>query len=97
MHQRYAKDGLVCLSATVDDKDDREKPLAFLKKQNATFDNYLIDEKAEVWQTKLDVSGPPAVLVFGRDGQRVKKFLSEDQFTYADVEKVVEPLLKDKK
>jgi hypothetical protein len=94
MHDKYAKDGLVCLSVSVDDKDDRDKSLAFLKAQKATFANYLIDEPAEVWQPKLDASAPPTVLVFGRDGQRVKKFTTEDPFTYADVEAVVAPLLK---
>jgi hypothetical protein len=96
MHQRYAKDGLVCLSVTVDELEAKDKALAFLKKQDATFGNYLIDEPAEVWQPKLDVAAPPSVLVFGRDGQRIKKF-GEEEFTYADVEKVVEPLLKAQK
>jgi thiol-disulfide isomerase/thioredoxin len=97
LHQKYAKDGLDCLSLTVDDKDDAAKALTFLKKQKAVFGNYLIDETAEVWSKKLDVSGPPAVLVFDRAGKKVKMFTSEEPFTYADVEKVIEPLLKDKK
>jgi hypothetical protein len=96
MHDQYSKDGLVCLSVSVDDPDDKAKTLAFLKLQNATFANYLLDEPGEVWQPKLDVSAPPSVLVFGRDGQRVRKFTTEEPFTYADVEKVVVPLLKEK-
>jgi hypothetical protein len=94
MHHKYAKDGLVCVSVTVDDKDDRDKCLAFLKLQQATFPNYLLDEPAEVWQPKLDASAPPTVFVYGRDGKQVKKFTTEEPFTYADVEKVVAPLLK---
>jgi hypothetical protein len=97
MHHKYAKDGLVCMSVTVDDKDDREKALKFLKDQKAEFPNYLIDEEAEVWQKRLEVSAPPGVIVFDRDGKRVKTFTSEDPFTYADVEKAVEPLLANKK
>jgi hypothetical protein len=96
MHNTYAKDGLVCMSVSVDDKDDKDKTLAFLQKQHATFENYLIDEPAAVWNTKLEVAAPPAVLVFDRDGQRLKKF-GEEQFTYEDVEKFVAPLLKEKK
>ena len=96
MHNTYAKDGLVCMSVSVDDKDDKDKGLAFLQKQHATFENYLIDEPAAVWQKQFDVAAPPAVLVFGRDGQRLKKF-GEEQFTYEDVEKFVAPLLKEKK
>jgi hypothetical protein len=96
MHEKYAKDGLVCLSVSVDDPDEQAKTLAFLTKQQATFANYLIAEPGEVWQPKLDVSAPPSVLVFGRDGKRVRKFTTEDPFTYEDVEKVVVPLLKGK-
>ena len=96
MHNKYAKDGLVCMSVSVDDKDDRDKALAFLKLQKAEFANYLIDEPAEVWQKRLEVAAPPGVIVFGRDGRRVKTFTTEVPFTYADVEKVVEPLLKEK-
>ena len=86
------------MSVSVDDKDDIEKKtLPFLKKQKAVFSNYLIDESAEVWSKKLDISGPPAVLVFDRFGKKVKTFTSEDPFTYADVETFVVPLLKEKK
>jgi thiol-disulfide isomerase/thioredoxin len=96
LHQKHAKDGLDCLSLTVDDKDDAEKSLAFLKKQKATFGNYLVDEPIEVWTKRLAISGPPAVLVYDRSGKKVKTFTSEDPFTYADVEKLVVPLLKQK-
>jgi thiol-disulfide isomerase/thioredoxin len=97
LHDKHAKDGLDCLSLTVDDKDDADKALTFLKKQKAVFGNYLIDETADVWSKKLDVSGPPAVLVFDRSGKKIKTFTSEDPFDYADVEKVILPLLKDNK
>ncbi len=94
LHHKYAKDGLDCLSLTVDDKDDAAEALAFLKKQKAVFGNYLIDETAEVWSKKLNVAGPPAVLIYDRSGKNVKAFTSEGPFTYADVEKFIERLLK---
>jgi hypothetical protein len=96
MHRKYAKDGLVCITVSVDEPDNGPKALAFLNKQGATFPNYLVDEPAEVWQKRLNVGFPPNVLVFDRDGKRVKKFTADEPFTYADVEKVVEPLLKRK-
>jgi hypothetical protein len=96
MHKKYAQDGLVCMSINVDDKDDAAKALAFLKKQNADFGNYLIDETPEVWSKRLDVPGPPSVLIYDRSGKKVKTFTTEDPFTYADVEKFIEPLLKQK-
>jgi hypothetical protein len=96
MHHKYAEDGLVCTSVAVDDKDDLDKDLTFLRDQKAEFGSYLIDEPAEIWQKKLDVPAPPAVIVFGRDGKRVKTFTTEDPFTYEDVERLVVPLLKQK-
>jgi thiol-disulfide isomerase/thioredoxin len=94
LHNKYVKEGLSCISVTVDDKDDARKALAFLKKQKAVFGNYLIDEPAEVWAKKLDVPCPPAAIIFDRSGKKVKAFTSEDPFTYVDVEKVIVPLLK---
>ena len=37
MQRKYASDGLVCMSANVDDADDRDKALKFLQSQNAGF------------------------------------------------------------
>lgn len=94
MHNKYAKDGLVCISVSVDEAENGPKALAFLNKQQATFTNFLVDEPTEVWQKRLDVGYPPSVIVYDRDGKRVKRFTAEDSFTYEDVEKVVVPLLE---
>jgi thiol-disulfide isomerase/thioredoxin len=93
LHQKHAKDGLVCISLTVDDADDKDRALKFLQAQKATMTNFLIDEPADVWQKKLDATVPPNAIVIGRDGQRVKRFTSEEPFTYEDVEKLIKPLL----
>jgi hypothetical protein len=97
MHREHAGEELICMSVCVSDVDDKAAALAFLKKQQAVIENYLLDEKTEVWMKLLEISGPPAVLVFDRSGKKVKTFTSEETFTYADVEKFIEPLLKDKK
>ena len=94
MQRKYAADGLVCMSANVDDADDRDKALKFLKAKDARIFNFLINEPAEVWQTILDVSGPPSVIVYGRDGKVAKRFTNPEPFDYGDVEKFVVPLLK---
>jgi thiol-disulfide isomerase/thioredoxin len=96
LHHKYAKDGLVCISVSVDDIDDKERTLKFLRSQKATTINYLIDESADVWQKNLDATVPPNAIIFGRDGQRVKRFSAEGPFDYTDVEKAIKPLL-DKK
>jgi len=97
LHQRDAKDGLVCMSVSVDPAGKRDDALKFLQKQPATFANYWLDEKDTFWQDKLDINGPPAFFVFDRQGKRAAKFTSDDPdkpFKFADVEKVVEQLLK---
>jgi hypothetical protein len=97
LHQKYAKDGLVAMSVSVDTAEDRGKALEFLRKQSATFANFWLDEKGKVWQEKLDIAGPPAVFVFDRQGKRAGKFDTDDPdkpYTYDDIEKLVRQLLK---
>ena len=82
---------------TVDGVDNRKAALDFLKQQGATFPNYLLDEETEFWQNKWDVNGPPAVFVFDRDNRRAAKYDTSDpdkSFTYEDVEKLVQKLLR---
>ena len=93
MHQRYARDGLVCISVSLDPLPKKKAALEFLQDHKATFANYLLDEEMDFWQNKWDVSGPPTVFVFDRQNQRVAKFDTTRDFTYADVEKVVQKLL----
>ena len=95
MHKKHADDGLIAISVSVDDfeaKKTKDAVLKFLTKQNATFTNLILAEPADEWQKKLDLGGPPAVFVYGRDGKLVKKF--DDGVSYEEVKKVVLPLLK---
>ena len=94
MHEKYGKKGVACVSVSVDSVDDKDDVLAFLKKQKATLTNYLLDEKQKVWQEHFGIDGPPAVLVYDRDGKLAKKFVPDEDFTYADVEKLVVKLLQ---
>lgn len=99
LHQKYAQQGLLCMSVSVDEPDKKDACLAFLKKRGATFPNYLLDEKPDLWQNKWDINAPPAVLVFGRDGKLARKFDNTDpdkQYTYTDVEKFLQDLLRAK-
>jgi hypothetical protein len=96
MHKKYAKNGLVCMSVSVDLVDDKDKAHKFLKSKGATFANYLLDEEeTKVWQDHWDMGGPPAVFVYGRDGKIARRFVNDadNTFTYADVEKYVKTLL----
>lgn len=96
LQEKHAKDGVVCMSVTVDKQENSEKALAFLKKQNALLPNFQIDQKT--WFDKWDIKGIPVVLVFDQNGN-FKKFSQDDPdnpFTYEDVEKHVQALLEKK-
>jgi len=95
MHKKHGKDGVVCMSVSVDLVEDKDKALKFLRAKGATFANYLLDDETQVWQDHWDLSGPPAVLVYGRDGKLARRFVNDanGQYTYADVEKFVQKLL----
>lgn len=98
LHKHYGKDGVVCISVTIDELENKDAALKFLKSKGATFANYLLDEDASVWQNKWMLKGVPAVFVFNREGKRAAKFDNDDpdkQFTYLDVEKLVRDLLRE--
>lgn len=100
MHRKFAKDGLVCLSISVDESAGQPRALAFLKRQEATFPNYWLDETGQFWQDKWDIGGPPAVFVFDRNNQRAAKYDGDHPdkpLDYDEVEKLVLELLKERK
>lgn len=100
MHKKYADQGLAAVSVALDDPADtdaRDSALKFLKARKATFTNLLLDEKAEVWQEKLGLAGPPRIYVFNRDG-KYKKFEANDidEGGYPAIERLVVEWLKQK-
>ncbi|MBY0523201.1 MAG: hypothetical protein K2R98_07370 [Gemmataceae bacterium] len=102
MHQKYASQGLVVISVSIEEerqsKKDQEDVLKFLQKRNATMTNLVLDESSEVWAEKLGAGLRPLVFVFNRDG-RWERFdatvLGEDDGD-AKVEKLVVEWLKQK-
>ena len=96
LHQKYAADGLACISVSLDDPTDdaaRSRALRFLNEKKATFLNLLLDERPEFWQAKLKIDGPPCVFVFNRAGGLLKKF--HDDVDYRDIERLVIDALKE--
>jgi thiol-disulfide isomerase/thioredoxin len=110
LHQKYGDKRVACMSLSCDYQGIKTKPpefyrqrvTAFLEKQGATFQNLLASEPAEDLYEKMELASIPAVFVFGLDGKLVKRFdneqakTEEDNFTYEDVNKLVEELLKSK-
>jgi hypothetical protein len=98
MHQKLAREGLVCVSVSVDAGKDRAEVLKFLQGQKGTFANYLLNEKPDLWQERWKVAAPPAVFVFDRQGRRAAKLSADDPekaHPPAEVEKLVRRLLKE--
>jgi thiol-disulfide isomerase/thioredoxin len=79
----------------------REKVLAFLRKNRATFQNVLCNEPADEVFEKMEIASIPAVFIYDRDGKLLKRFDNEnlekgqDDFTYEkDINPFVEKLVE---
>src|SRR3954470_12352989 len=95
LHDKHARAGLVAVSVSLDDLSEdgaKDKVTKFLEKQNATMTNLILDEKAEAWQAKLKIDGPPMVMVFNKKGELEQKFVDKD-VDYDVIGKLVAELL----
>lgn len=105
MHRAH-KEQLVCVSFNVDYVGIKNKPAEFyrprvekfLKKQKATFANFLCTAESDKVFEALELSSIPAVYVFDKDGKLAKRFDDslfedgeEEAFTY---EKDINPFVK---
>jgi thiol-disulfide isomerase/thioredoxin len=93
LHKDYAAEGLVCISASMDDKDQAAAALAFLKQQKATFPNYRCAD-GEDWFDKFDLKSIPAVFVYDRKGKLARKFTLDDVDNQFDYRRDVVPLVR---
>jgi thiol-disulfide isomerase/thioredoxin len=105
LQKKHKRDELACISLSFDyegigkPEDERERVLAFLKKQNATFANVLSSLESDALTAKLDIPSIPAVFVYDRQGRLQKRFdnryASRDggPFTYKQVSTLIEELL----
>src|SRR5262245_34082264 len=97
LHKDLGGSGVACISVTIDDADDKAAALKVLQKQGAAFENYQLEENEKVYQKEFGFASVPTVLVYGKDGALAKKFNAdkeENKFTYKDVRKVVEEMIK---
>jgi thiol-disulfide isomerase/thioredoxin len=99
MHKKYARDGLVTVSVSLDPIDDpssRDNAARFLKKAGADFTNLYLDEPVELWQKKLGFVGPPCYFVFNRQGQWTKFEPQENEPVYEAIDKFITLRLREK-
>ena len=99
LYQRYKDPGVTFISMSVDDREDKravEDARQFLRKQNATFRNYLMDQNILQAFEKLDILGIPAVFLYDRGGRLRHNLNGNDpnhQFTQKDVEDALAALV----
>jgi thiol-disulfide isomerase/thioredoxin len=97
LHKKYGPEKIACISFCMNYvglgkvEDEIEPVIEFLRKQNATFDNILSTDEDTVVNKKLGIQSVPAIFIYDRDGKLVK--LINTETTYAEVEKIVAPLL----
>ena len=103
MHEKYAKDGLACLSVSLDDPKEKgklENTKEFLQARKAFFTNVVLDEDQDFWTAKLRISGPPCIYVFNREGKWMRFYNPpgspdpKEGEHYREVEKLVTEWLK---
>lgn len=98
-HRELADDGLAVISVSMDEPDDKDRALQFLKKQKATFTNLLSsrggDEDA-MQAFQIEGGAVPHYKLYGRDGRLLKTFGADPDkpWTHADVDKAVRAALK---
>jgi thiol-disulfide isomerase/thioredoxin len=94
MHAEHARRGLAVVSVSVDPPDDpaaRTAAREFLSAQKATFRNVILTDKAEVWQAKWKIDGPPLLFLFDRTGRLVQRW--DEKVDLTEVEKRVASLV----
>ena len=96
MQRKYAADGLVAMSVSLDDphmEGTKEAVLKFLRGKKAAFTNVILDESSDFWTSKFDATGPPFTYVFDRQG-RWRRFKGAGH--YEEIENLVPKLLKER-
>jgi hypothetical protein len=96
MHKQWKDKGLVILTVTTDEPEDKPQVLAFLKKHEANFRNLLIKDteaNAKKYDEKYPVDPQPMLWLFNKKGERVVK--DTGKLKDDDVEKKVQELLKE--
>src|SRR5262245_29185142 len=99
MHNKYAKDGLVAITLSLDlvreEKMPVERGLMKLKERNVEVTNFIIDEGADLLKEKLRYEGGlPMVYVFNRSGKW--KLFDGDDVKYDLIEQTVRRFLDEK-
>ena len=102
LHDRYRGQDVDFVSMSVDDREDKvtiEKARQFVRRQNANFRNYMMDENILQSFEKLGIQGIPAVLFYDRAGRLRYNLNGDDpnhQATLKDVDDALATLVAEK-
>lgn len=93
LHRKYSGKGLVCMSVTLDDEEDKDKALMFLKDKGAAFPNFLLTATSKDEEKKLEdrygLRGSiPYMVAFNRNGERI--WDSNTKKTDAELDEFIE-------
>src|SRR5262245_35571510 len=100
MQKQYGGEGLVVLTVSLDDLADKDEDfyklaVKILTDKKVALSNYVLDEKRDLWQKKLNADAVPVTFVFNREGRIAQRF-NEDVKDKKVLDKLVEDLLKEK-
>ncbi|MGH1469618.1 MAG: TlpA disulfide reductase family protein [Cellvibrionaceae bacterium] len=100
LSEKYQSEQVVFVSLNLDDHTNTEavaEAEVFLKKMNATFDNFHIDENLIDAFERFGLIGIPAVFIYDKNGKEKFRLTGDNpnsQFTEKDIENSVIELLK---
>ena len=99
LYRQYHDRGVRFVSMCLDEHTDQpaiDRARQFLRKNNARFEHYLMDENLMEAFEKLDLIGIPAVVIYGRNGAERFRLTGDNpnrQFTDRDIENAIRQLL----
>jgi thiol-disulfide isomerase/thioredoxin len=99
LHNQYNSKSVQFVSMNLDDREDAmslQKAEIFLKKMNANFDHYRMDENLLHAFEKINLIGIPAVLIYDKDGTEKYRLTGDNpnmQFTEKDIKQALNDLL----
>ena len=101
-HRELRDKGLVVMSMSMDDPEQKEDALKFLTKQKATFTNLLSSlggEEKGMEAFKVEGGAVPHFKIYGRDGKLVRQFGADpdNPWDHSDVEKAIREVLAAKR
>jgi hypothetical protein len=92
LQKKFAKDGLVCMTLSMDLGESRKETLKSLQKVNCDLANYLPaeNESVEAWEAVFGCCGIPTVVIYGRNGKQAASFMMTDApIDLASIEKAL--------